>query len=88
MQPSLNIDPKYVVWLVETKAGKVQTGLLISKDDKEVVLKDGKNETHRFATSEVEGVFPQRKSLMPELLVRDFTAQQLADLLTYLGSLK
>jgi len=43
---------------------------------------------HTLAMSDVAEVFPQTKSLMPELLVRDFTAQQLADLLEYLGSLK
>jgi hypothetical protein len=52
------------------------------------VLRDAQNKSHRLAIAEVEEVHPQTKSLMPELLVRDFTAQQLADLLEYLGSLR
>ena len=88
LQPSVNIEPKYVAWLVETKAGLVYTGLLVKKDDDEVVLKDAQNKQHRFATADIEGIYPQRKSLMPDLLLRDFTVQQVSDLLTYLASLQ
>lgn len=88
LEPSKNIEPQYVTWLVETTAGKVYAGLLVRRDKTEVVLKDSKNEVLRFATADVEGAFPQQKSLMPELLLRDFTAQQVADLLAYLSLLK
>jgi hypothetical protein len=37
---------------------------------------------------DVEQLATQPKSLMPELLLRDMTAQQVADLLAFLGSLK
>ncbi len=88
LQPSLQIDPKYKLWLVETKAGQVLAGLMVKQDDQQLVLRDEKNKLHSLAMSDVEEVFPQTKSLMPELLVRDFTGQQLADLLEYLSSLK
>lgn len=88
LQPSLNIDPKYQVWLVETKAGLVHSGLLVKKDDAEVVLKDAQNKAQRIAAIDIERMLPQRKSFMPDLLLRDFTAQQVADLLAYLASLK
>jgi putative heme-binding domain-containing protein len=88
LQPSLQIDPKYKAWLIETKSGQVMTGLIIRRDTKEIELRDAQNKLHRIPADTVEEVFPQTKSLMPELLVRDFTAQQLVDLLEYLGSLK
>lgn len=88
LQPSLQIDPKYKAWLIETKSGQVLTGLMIRRDAKEIELRDAQNKLHRISADAVEEVFPQTKSLMPELLVRDFTAQQLVDLLEYLGSLK
>jgi len=37
---------------------------------------------------EVELLVRQQKSLMPDLLLRDMTRQQVADLLAYLASLK
>jgi putative heme-binding domain-containing protein len=88
LQPSASIDPKYAGWLVETKSGQVITGLLVKRDDAEIVIKDMQNKEHRLAADDVEAIFPQRKSLMPDLLLRDFTIEQVADLLAYLASLK
>ncbi len=88
LQPSLQIDPKYKAWLIETKSGQVLTGLIIRRDVKEIELRDAQNKLHRIPADSVEEIFPQTKSLMPELLVRDFTAQQLVDLLEYLSTLK
>jgi putative heme-binding domain-containing protein len=88
LQPSAQIDPKYVMWMVETSEGKVHTGLLVSRDATAVVLKDAKNVQVKIAAGDVEGIYPQTKSLMPDMLLRDFTAPQVADLLEYLGGLK
>lgn len=88
LEPSKLIEPKYVTYLVETVDGRLVTGLLQSKDDNEVVLKDAQDKTWNFPVKSVEQLVPQRQSLMPELQLRDLTAQQVADLLEYLGSLK
>jgi putative heme-binding domain-containing protein len=88
LQPSRKIDPKFRAYLVETVQGRVHTGLLISKSDKEVVLRDAAGKEIRVAADDVEMLIAQPKSLMPELLVKDMTAQQLADLLAFLESLK
>jgi putative heme-binding domain-containing protein len=88
MQPSLLIEPKYAMWLVETKSGMVHTGLMVRQNDAEIVLRDAQNKQHRVAAADIEGVFPQQKSIMPEMQLKDFTAQQVADLLAYLSTLK
>lgn len=88
LQPSKKIEPKWLAYVVETVQGRVHTGLLIKKDDKEVVLKDAKDKLARIPASDVDVMAPQQKSLMPDLLVRDMTAQQVADLITFLVSLK
>ncbi len=88
LEPSLLIEPKFVVQTVETKSGVITAGMLVERTPREVVLKDARNETIRVAADDIETVTPQGKSLMPELLLRDLTAQQAADLLDYLGSLK
>ncbi|MCA9011376.1 MAG: PQQ-dependent sugar dehydrogenase, partial [Planctomycetaceae bacterium] len=88
LEPSKQIDPKFVTYLAETKSGKLFTGLLLEKAESEVVLKDAQNNQHRLATGDIEQLVPQRQSLMPDLLVRDMTAQQVADLLEYLSSLR
>jgi hypothetical protein len=66
----------------------ILTGLLVTKDANEVVLKDAQDKVIRIPSKQIEQLVPQRQSLMPDLLLRDMTAQQVADLLAYLGSLK
>lgn len=88
LNPSRKIEPKYLTHIVETTAGKVLTGILVRKSDKEVVLRDAKNQQIVIPATDVEELIVQRKSMMPELLLKDMTAQQVADLLAFLGSLK
>jgi putative heme-binding domain-containing protein len=88
LEPSKSIDPKYVTHLVETTDGKVHTGLLAEKTESEVVLKTVGDKEVRIPASKVSVLAPQRNSLMPELLLRDLTAEQAADLLEFLASLK
>ena len=88
LQPSKLIEPKYVTHLAETKDGQILTGILLEKDVEHVVLKDAQDKVSRLPISSIEQLVPQQQSLMPDLLVRDLTAQQVADLLAYLSSLK
>lgn len=91
IDPSRKIDPKYMTYVLVNRDGKIFTGLLLEKTDQEVVLNvlnDGKPEPVRIPAAEVEELVPQSKSLMPDRQLRDLTAQQAADLLEYLSSLK
>ena len=88
LEPSRKIDPKYRTYLVETVQGQVYTGLLASRSEKEVVLRDAARKEIRIAAADVDLLAPQSKSLMPELLLKDMTLQQVADLLAFLESLK
>ena len=60
----------------------------MSKDASKVVLKDSNNKRIEVLAGDVELLAAQQKSLMPELLLRDLTAEQVADLTVFLGSLK
>ncbi|HJT32583.1 MAG TPA: hypothetical protein VJ783_11115, partial [Pirellulales bacterium] len=82
------IDPKFAAYLVETTAGQVHAGLLIEKTEREVILKDAQNNQIHIPADEIELFAPQQKSLMPDALLRDMTAQEAADLLEFLGGLK
>jgi uncharacterized repeat protein (TIGR03806 family) len=88
LEPSRTIEPQYTTYLVETKDGQVLTGLVAEKSAREVVLKDAQGKTVRIPGGDVERLVPQARSLMPDLLLRDLTAQQVADLLEYLGTLR
>ena len=88
LTPSRKIDAKYQTYLVATSTGVIATGLLVEQSDDVVVLRDATGKDKRYRRAQVELLEPQQKSLMPEMLLRDFTAQQAADLLAYLASLK
>ncbi|MFP6762837.1 MAG: hypothetical protein VB858_04445, partial [Planctomycetaceae bacterium] len=88
LEPSRKIEPKYRTWLVETKAGKVYSGLLAARTDREIRLRDATGKEIRLLSDDVDLLLEQRKSLMPELQLRDMTAQEVADLLGFLTSLK
>lgn len=88
LEPSKVIDPKYLTYTVETKVGVLHVGLLAEKNDREVVLRQVGNKELRLPAKEVVAIQPQKTSLMPDQLLRDATAQQAADLLAFLQSLK
>ncbi|QDV36538.1 PQQ-dependent sugar dehydrogenase [Tautonia plasticadhaerens] len=88
IEPSLVIEPNYALYLVATKSGGIHSGLLIADDGAGVVLRDAQGQEIRIDSSEVEEIRTQPDSLMPELLLRGLTAQEAADLLEYLSSLR
>lgn len=88
LDPSRTIDPKYLTWLVETTSGEVHAGLLAAREETHVALRTADNKVLEIPADAVEQIVPQQRSLMPDLLYRDLTAEQLADLLEYLSSLR
>jgi len=88
LDPSKAIAPEFVPYLLETKSGQVYAGFLTERTAEQVVLKDIKGQSIRVPTDEIEVLLPQQKSLMPELILSQVTAQDAADLLAFLTSLK
>ncbi|QDT48451.1 Soluble aldose sugar dehydrogenase YliI precursor [Symmachiella dynata] len=88
LNPSKEIHKDYVSYIIETKRGQVHAGLLVEKTEDEVVLKDNQHELIRISRADIEILQPQDKSLMPEMLLREMTAEQAADLLQFLVELK
>jgi uncharacterized repeat protein (TIGR03806 family) len=88
LEPSKTIDPAFTAYLLETKDGRVISGLAVEKTASGVVLKDAQGKTVRLSNSEIERMVPQSRSLMPELLLRDLTSQEVADLLEFLAGLR
>jgi putative heme-binding domain-containing protein len=88
LQPSKVIDPKFVAYVVETKDGESHTGFLLSRDSRQLVLKDAAGAEVKLAMSDVSKVEAQKLSLMPEGLLQTLTAQEAADLLEFLASMR
>jgi putative heme-binding domain-containing protein len=88
LDPSRKVDPKFATYILETKSGRVLSGLLVKKDTDEVVLRDSQGKESRTQLVEVEDLQPTTRSLMPDGLLKDATAQEAADLLQFLVDLK
>ena len=57
------------------------SGLIVAKDDKALTIRDPQGKDTRVPLDEGRGPVPSKKSLMPDQLLRDLTAEQAADLL-------
>jgi putative heme-binding domain-containing protein len=88
LEPSKTIAEEYRTHTIELNDGRTLTGVVASKNDRELVLRDAEAKEHRLPTNEIERDLPVPQSLMPEGLLRDLTAQEAADLVEYLCSLK
>ncbi len=86
LEPSRRVEPQYSSYVARTADGRTVIGLLVRRDDKEVVLRDGQNKETVLATKNVEELAPSRTSLMPEGQLAGLTAQEAADLLEYLAT--
>jgi putative membrane-bound dehydrogenase-like protein len=86
VNPSAEIREGFETLLVLTEDGRTATGFLVDRDSQVVVLRgaDGQNVT--IPQSRIEETLPQRRSLMPENLLKEYTDQQLRDLFAYLRS--
>ena len=87
LQPSKTIDPEYATQVVETADGKLQSGILSKRTGAEVILRNAEDKEIRIPSTEVVSMQAQSISSMPEMLLRDLTAQQAVDLIDYLASL-
>lgn len=88
LDPSRRVDAKYQAHQLLTADGRAATGLLVRRDAAGVVLRDAQGKEVRVAADEVERLQPARESLMPAGVLADLTAQEAADLLSFLESRK
>jgi putative heme-binding domain-containing protein len=86
--PSASFARGYEPWLVKTKDGDVQSGLISQQTADAIYLITGPRDTKRILRSEVSDLRPGTVSIMPQGLDAQFTRQELADLVAFLASLR
>jgi len=85
--PSARIVEKYVVTIVETVDGKVYSGLVVSEDANELVLRMADATEVKLLQSSVEERSLSTISLMPSM-ANLLSIEEVADLLEFLSTLK
>jgi putative heme-binding domain-containing protein len=89
LEPSKTIDPQFVTHIARTAKGDDYVGILVRRDDKEIVLKDAQQKKEiRLPTADVKRLVPQTTSAMPDGLLGALTPQQAADLIQFLEEQK
>jgi putative heme-binding domain-containing protein len=88
LNPSRTVDPAFAAFQVVTRDGRSNAGLLVRRTPAEVVLRDAQNKEMTIPVSELEQLTASRVSLMPDGMLAGFTAQQAADIVAYLMSLR
>jgi len=84
LQPSAVVAPHYTAWRIETKDGKVRTGMLTNTNLDEYTYLDEKANLFKVLTPDMVEARPLLTSIMPVGLVDRLTDQEMRDLLAYL----
>jgi putative heme-binding domain-containing protein len=84
LDPSREVDPRYVNYQVTTTNGRTVTGLLAVETPASVTLRRGEKAEDTILRSQIEELRATTKSLMPEEFEKQMDKQQVADLIEYL----
>jgi putative heme-binding domain-containing protein len=84
LDPSMAINPVYSNYQVETAAGDLLNGILVSETPQEVTLLQANEVKTTIARKEITKMRSTGTSLMPEGLEAGLTAQQMRDLIAFL----
>lgn len=88
LYPSAGISHNYETYALQLENGTIATGIVTSRTDEEVTVKGADALSRTFPTAEIEEIKKQDVSLMPADLQKVLSAQDLADVVEYLQTLK
>lgn len=84
LDPNREVDPRYLEYIVVTKAGKITTGRIMVETATSITLRRAENAEETILRSDIDSVQATARSLMPEGLESQLMPQDLADLIAYL----
>ena len=88
LNPSEAISHNYENYVVELESGLTENGLLVSKTDEAVTIKNPEGIVKKFKSDEIYELYKDDKSVMPEGLQKEMSIQELVSLVDYLQTLK
>ncbi len=86
LDPNAAIDNRYVAYTVETRDGRIQSGVIGAETANAVTLVQSGGQATTVPRSEIETLRSTGLSLMPEGLEAKLTPQDLADLIAFVAS--
>ena len=86
LDPSREVDSRYLNYVVFTKRGQVVTGMITADTSASITLRRGEKAEDTILRGQIETIETTAKSLMPEGLEMQLSKQDLADVIAYLQS--
>ncbi len=86
VEPSKVVSDQYQAHVIQTAAGKVHTGRIISENEKELTIVTDPEDATKFVVlkrDEIDEMFTANQSLMPAGLLDQLNDQEVLDLLAY-----
>lgn len=83
-RPNAAINPDFLSYAIETKDGRVLTGVLNGSTEAELSIGGTDGKITRLPRGDAESIHPSRTSIMPEKLLDSLTDEQVCDLMTFL----
>ncbi|HQR05988.1 MAG TPA: c-type cytochrome [Gemmatales bacterium] len=88
LDPNREVDPRYVNYVVVTKTGRTLTGIISSESSSSITFKRAEGIEETVLRTDIDEMQGTGKSLMPENLEEQLSPQELADVMSYLLSLR
>lgn len=88
LYPSAGISHSYETYTLELASGQVISGLLVSKTDEAVTIKNQEAIVQTFKLADIESMKRQPISLMPADLQKNLSVRDIVDVVEYLQTLK
>jgi putative heme-binding domain-containing protein len=87
LDPSREVDPRYLNYQVSTSSGRVFTGMIVAETASSLTLRRAEKAEDTILRSQIDTIEATAKSLMPEGLEMQLGKQDVADLISYLQSI-
>jgi putative membrane-bound dehydrogenase-like protein len=84
LDPSREVDPRYINYVVTTKAGRSFSGMIAAETASSVTLRRAEKAEDVILRNQIELLEATAKSLMPEGLEMQMSKQDVADVIVYL----
>jgi putative membrane-bound dehydrogenase-like protein len=86
LDPSREVDPRFINYMVFNKAGRVFTGMIAVETASSLTLRRAEGAEDTILRSQIDEIQGTAKSLMPDNLELQLSKQDVADVIAYLQS--
>ena len=86
LDPSREVDPRYLNYQIIAKSGRVFTGMIASETASSITLRRAEKAEDTILRQQIDEIQATGKSVMPDGLEMQLSQQDLADVIGYLLS--